>query len=128
MTMLSYYVEWHMREAWRDLTFSDPELAESKKNRDPVKKAEKSARAKKKASSKKTDDAEPTDVHPFNDILYILSTISEVQLVVKSDGPDKPDIPLKRIKEFTPLQKKAFDLLKSVPKYPSTRVPMRKRV
>ncbi|MDE0715322.1 MAG: IS1634 family transposase, partial [Gammaproteobacteria bacterium] len=34
--MLAYYVEWHMREAWRPLTFADAELREAAPGRDPV--------------------------------------------------------------------------------------------
>jgi transposase len=33
--MLAYYVEWHMREAWRELMFADEDL-ERKKHRDPL--------------------------------------------------------------------------------------------
>ena len=33
--MLAYYVEWHMREAWRELMFADPDQA-AKAVRDPV--------------------------------------------------------------------------------------------
>ncbi|MDR1164316.1 MAG: IS1634 family transposase [Deltaproteobacteria bacterium] len=38
LTMLSYYVEWHLREAWREITFADSvevEEAEMKEN-DPI--------------------------------------------------------------------------------------------
>ena len=33
--MLAYYVEWHMREAWRQLMFADTDGA-AKATRDPV--------------------------------------------------------------------------------------------
>ena len=36
LCMLAYYVEWHMREAWRSLLFSDPELEQINAERDPV--------------------------------------------------------------------------------------------
>src|SRR5262245_31671527 len=35
LCMLAYYVEWHMREAWRQLTFAD-EDQDAKLTRDPV--------------------------------------------------------------------------------------------
>jgi transposase len=117
VTMMAYYVEWHMREAWRELTFSDPELSEIKKTRDPVKVAEKSLKAKKKSSNKTIDDSKSIKVHPFEAILYSLSTIHEIRLVLKN-RPDKPGVPFKRMVKLTPLQQKAFDLLKSVPAYP----------
>jgi transposase len=34
LCMLAYYVEWHMREAWRELMFADPDQ-EAKAVRDP---------------------------------------------------------------------------------------------
>jgi transposase len=48
LTMLAYYVEWHVKEAWRELTFSDTELSESKKTRHPVAPAKRSDKASKK--------------------------------------------------------------------------------
>src|SRR4030095_3998483 len=35
LCMLAWYVEWHMREAWRELTFADDDQA-AKQTRDPV--------------------------------------------------------------------------------------------
>ena len=35
LCMLAYYVEWHMREAWRPLLFADEDL-EAKAKRDPA--------------------------------------------------------------------------------------------
>lgn len=35
LSMLAYYVEWHMKAAWRQLLFSDHEQ-ETKKERDPT--------------------------------------------------------------------------------------------
>ena len=35
LCMLAYYVEWHMREAWRELMFADTEQ-QAKAARDPV--------------------------------------------------------------------------------------------
>jgi hypothetical protein len=42
--MLAYYVEWHMREAWRELMFADEQL-ELKATCDPVAPAERSETA-----------------------------------------------------------------------------------
>lgn len=44
LCMLAYYVEWHMREAWRELMFADTELR-AKATRDPVAPARRSAAA-----------------------------------------------------------------------------------
>jgi len=49
--MLAYYVEWHMREAWRPLLFADEEQI-AKAFRDPV------------APAKRSVEAEEEGVHP----------------------------------------------------------------
>jgi len=41
LCMLAYYVEWHMREAWRELMFADKDL-QARKHRDPVAAAQRS--------------------------------------------------------------------------------------
>ena len=45
--MLAYYVEWHLKEAWRELLFTDEDQA-AKTTRDPAAPAERSAGAKAK--------------------------------------------------------------------------------
>lgn len=72
LCMLAYYVEWHMREAWRELMFADEDQA-AKATRDPVAPARRSAAAEEKASSKQLDDGTP--VHSFHTLLEELSTI-----------------------------------------------------
>jgi putative heme degradation protein len=70
--MLAYYVEWHMREAWRELMFADEDQA-AKATRDPVAPARRSAAAEEKASSKQLEDGTP--VHSFHTLLEELSMI-----------------------------------------------------
>jgi len=72
LCMLAYYVEWHMREAWRELMFADEDQA-AKATRDPVAPARRSAAAEEKAISKQLDDGTP--VHSFHTLLEELSTI-----------------------------------------------------
>ncbi len=72
LCMLAYYVEWHMREAWRELMFADEDL-ERKKHRDPVAPAERSEAALEKAATRKLNDGSP--VHSFRTLLEDLSTI-----------------------------------------------------
>jgi hypothetical protein len=50
LCMLAYYVEWHMREAWREIMFADTDLA-AKATRDPVAPATRSNAAQAKAAS-----------------------------------------------------------------------------
>ena len=72
LCLLAYYVEWHMREAWRELMFADEDQA-AKAKRDPVAPARRSAAAEEKARSKQLDDGTP--VHSFHTLLEELSTI-----------------------------------------------------
>jgi transposase len=72
LCMLAYYVEWHMREAWRELMFADEDL-ERKKHRDPVAAAERSEAALDKVATRKLKNGSP--VHSFRTLLDELSTI-----------------------------------------------------
>ena len=72
LCMLAYYVEWHMREAWRELMFAEEDL-ERKKHRDAVAAAERSEAALDKVFTRKLADGSP--VHSFRTLLDELSTI-----------------------------------------------------
>jgi transposase len=72
LCMLAYYVEWHMREAWRELMFSDEDL-QRKQHRDPVAAAERSKAALEKVATRTLEDGSP--VHSFRTLLADLSTI-----------------------------------------------------
>jgi len=72
LCMLAYYVEWHMREAWRELMFADEDL-ERKKHRDPVAAAERSEAALEKVATRKLKDGSP--VHSFRTLLEDLELV-----------------------------------------------------
>ncbi len=72
LCMLAYYVEWHMREAWRELLLTDEDMA-AKANRDPVAPARRSQAALQKITKRTHDDGTP--VHSFGTLLAELSTI-----------------------------------------------------
>ena len=72
LCMLAYYVEWHMREAWRELTFADTEQ-QDKATRDPVAPAQRSAKAKLKVASHTLADGTPA--HSFGTLMAELATI-----------------------------------------------------
>lgn len=72
LCMLAYYVEWHMREAWRPLLFADEDQL-AKTTRDPVATARRSAAAEVKAASRLLDDATPA--HSFATLQHELATI-----------------------------------------------------
>ena len=72
LCMLAYYVEWHMKEAWRALLFGD-EDQQAKKTRDPVAPAKRSVKALAKVHSRRLEDGSPA--HSFRTLLESLSTI-----------------------------------------------------
>ncbi len=72
LCMLSYYVLWHMLEAWRPLLFADEEI-EAKATRDPVAPAQRSEGALKKAQTKRLEDG--SRVLSFKGLMKHLSTI-----------------------------------------------------
>ncbi len=72
LCMLAYYVEWHMREAWRSLLFADEDQL-AKTQRDPVAPAVRSATAEHKALTHTLPDG--TAAHSFRTLLDELSTI-----------------------------------------------------
>jgi hypothetical protein len=70
--MLAYYVEWYIREAWRELMFAD-EDTESKAHRDPFAPAQRSEATLRKTAGRVIDDGAP--VHCFRTLLHELSRI-----------------------------------------------------
>lgn len=109
LCLLAYYVEWHMREAWRPLLFADEDQA-AKQTRDPVAPAKRSAAALRKVHMKVLDDGTP--VHSFSTLLKALSTIVRNVCRPRSAGPEAPTFEI--VTTPTPTQQRAFDLLKTV--------------
>jgi transposase len=72
LCLLAYYVEWHMREAWRELMFAD-EDQDAKRTRDPVAPAKRAAAAEHKATSHELSDGTPA--HSFGTLVAELATI-----------------------------------------------------
>ena len=72
LCMLAYYVEWHMREAWRELMFADTDQ-QVKATRDPVAPAKRSKAALAKIARHTLDDDTP--VHSFCTLMADLATI-----------------------------------------------------
>jgi len=109
LCMLAYYVEWHMREAWRPLLFSDEDQA-AKQTRDPVAPAKRSAPALRKVHTKVLDDGTP--VHSFHTLLKQLSSIVRNVCRPRSVGPAAPTFDL--VTTPSPTQQRAYDLLKTI--------------
>lgn len=116
LCMLAYYVEWYMREAWRPLLFCD-EDQEAKKNRDPVAKAKRSEAALRKVHSRKLDDK--TEVHSFQTLLKLLSTIVRNVCRVPGAGPDGPTFHV--VTTPNPKQQRAYDLMETIAVFPEPR-------
>lgn len=72
LCMLAYYVEWHLREAWRELLFADPDT-QAKATRDPVAPAQRSRAAQRKAASRTLTDGTPA--HSFATLMADLASI-----------------------------------------------------
>jgi hypothetical protein len=87
LCLLAYYVEWHLREAWRELLFADPDQ-QAKATRDPVAPAKRSKAALAKIASKHLDDGTPA--HSFCTLLAELGTIVRNTCRTPSAGPDAP--------------------------------------
>jgi transposase len=109
LCMLAYYVEWHMREAWRELMFADTEQA-AKTTRDPVAPAKRSKAALAKAARHTLDDGTP--VHSFATLMAELATIVRNTCRTPQAGPDAPTFEL--LTTPTAKQQRAFGLLQQI--------------
>jgi hypothetical protein len=108
LCMLAYYVEWHMREAWRPLLFADEDQA-AKATRDPVAPATRSAAAEAKALTHQLPDGTP--VHSFRTLLQDLSAIVRNRCRIRGQD-EAPTFTVTTTP--TPEQRRAFDLLKQI--------------
>jgi len=109
LCMLSYYVEWHMLEAWRALLFAD-EDQKAKKERDPVAPAKRSEAALGKAATKRIND--DTGAHSFRTLLTELAGI--VRNTCRRPGAE-PSEPTFRITTTpNPKQARALALLDTI--------------
>jgi hypothetical protein len=108
LCMLAYYVEWHMREAWRALLFADEDQA-AKATRDPVAAARRSAEAAGKAARHRLPDG--TTVHSFRTLLEDLSSI--VRSTCRAPG-QTGGATFAVVTTPTADQRRALDLLKRI--------------
>jgi hypothetical protein len=109
LCMLAYYVEWHMREAWRELMFADEDL-ERKKHRDPVAAAERSEAAIEKVATRTLKDGSP--VHSFRTLLAELSTI--VRNTCQARVAQRSNSTFLMTTTPNPLQHRALQLLQQI--------------
>jgi transposase len=109
LVMLALYVEWHMFEAWRPLTFAD-EDQEAKATRDPVAPAQRSEAALRKVHSRKLEDG--TEAHSFATLLQQLGRIARNVCRIPGASPDVPTIHV--VTTPNPKQRRCYDLLKTI--------------
>ncbi len=105
--MLAYYLEWHLRQAWAELTFRDecPPAAA-----DPVAKARRSEQATRKAQRKRTSRGEIP--HSFESVIAELGRRTRNTIVVGDSGAT-----LQRLSEPNDTQARALELVATIPKH-----------
>ncbi len=101
LCMLAYYVEYHMRKAWREITFAD-QCPPSRT--DPVAKAKRSYGATRKAHIKQ--NADKVHVMSFKDVLAELKLVTRNTLRIAST-----DATFERTAEPTSFQQTALELV-----------------
>jgi DDE family transposase len=104
LCMLALYVEWHLRHAWRELTFADEHPPEPA---DPVAKATRSAAADRKAATKTTTTGQPA--HTLRGLLADLATQTRNTIRV-ADSPAT----FTKHTTATPLQARALELADTI--------------
>jgi hypothetical protein len=109
LCVLAYYVEWHIREAWRELMFADTEQ-QAKAMRDPVAPAQRSAAALAKAACHTLDDG--TQVHSFATLLEELAGIVRNTCRVPDAAAAAPTFNVVTIPNAT--QKHALELIQQI--------------
>jgi len=109
LCMLAYYVEWHLREAWRGLMFADTDQA-AKASRDPVAPAKRSASARQKVSTHTLGDGTP--VHSFATLIAELSTIVRNTCLAAHTGEAATTFDITTTSNEK--QRRAFELLQSI--------------
>ena len=106
---LAYYLEWHMREAWRELLFADEDL-EAKNDRDPVAPAQRSPEALQKIAERTLENGSP--VHSFRTLLQDLATVVRNTCVTRGTKAASPAF--KMVTTPTDTQHRALQLLQQI--------------
>ena len=107
--MLAYYVEWHLREAWRELMFADTD-SQAKATRDPVAPAKRSKAALAKVARHALDDG--TTAHSFATLLGELATIVRNTCRTPHATQDRPTFTITT--RPNPTQQRALQLLETI--------------
>ena len=110
LCLLAYYVHWHLRQALAPLLFDDEDLEAERARRDPVLAAQPSDSAKRKKGKRRTEDGLP--LQSLETLMAQMGTRAHHQCRL----PSEPDAPcVQRLTEPTPLQQRAFELIRMFP-------------
>jgi transposase len=109
LCMLAYYVEWHMREAWRPLLFADEDQL-AKATRDPVAPAKRSIAAQAKVATHTLDDGTPA--HSFSTLQQDLATVVRNTCRAPGAADHAPTFKVTTIPN--PKQRRAIELLNTI--------------
>jgi len=107
VSMLAFYVEWHMREALKPLLFEDEDRREVNARRDPVAAARPSASARRKKQSLRTQGGQPA--HSFRTLLEALALQCKNRCRF---GADTAAVTVMRTTETNAFQAEVFEMLK----------------
>ena len=105
LAMLAYYVEWHLREAWAELLFTDEHTPIST---DPVMKAQRSEHAQSKDRSKRTENGEI--VHSFGTLMRELALRAR-----NTRRINDTEATFTEVTKPTPIQQRALALVSELP-------------
>jgi hypothetical protein len=109
LCMLAFYVEWHLREAWRALMFADTDQ-QAKASRDPVAPAKRSQAALAKVARHALEDGTPA--HSFSTLLAELGSIVRNTCRTPQAAPAAPAFDLTTTPNET--QKRALNLIEQI--------------
>ena len=110
LSMLAYYVQWHMIEAWAPLTFKDEADQDAARERDPVAPAKRSQAALDKVHSRQLPDGTPA--MSFARLLAHLATI--VRNTLRSASARIGEATFALTTRPNPKQQRALDLLTTI--------------
>ena len=110
LSMLAYYVQWHLAEAWKPLLFADEAPANEAREREPVAPARRSAAALAKAQTRRLADGTPA--FSFRGLLTHLATIVRNAMRPKNAKPGTGTFTLAT--EANPKQRQALDLAATI--------------
>jgi Transposase DDE domain len=110
ISMLAYYVQWHMIQAWAPLTFKDEADADQARERDPVAPAQRSQAALDKVTSRQLPDGTPA--MSFTRLLAHMATI--VRNTMRSASARIGEATFTLTTRPNPKQQHALDLLATI--------------